>query len=163
MRYLVVSDIHGDKAGVELIKNAMRKYSPDGVISAGDQCPYLGEPIFEQLISVRGNCDRFYEYGKIPFPPLIKTISLFSRDVCITHGDSIWYDDLDLKDGSVFISGHTHVPLLKKENGIYILNPGSASRPRSASGPTAALFDEDALSIFSLIDFTLISTLSFSR
>ena len=163
MRYLVVSDIHGEKKGVELIKSAISKYAPDGIISAGDQCPYMSEILFRELIAVRGNCDRFFEYGSIPFPPPIRTLSLFSRNVCITHGDSVWYDDLDLEEGTVFISGHTHVPMLKKENGIYLLNPGSSSRPRSSDGPTAALFEEDALSIFSLIDFTTISTLSFSR
>lgn len=163
MHYLVVSDIHGLEDGVLLIKRAIEKYKPVGVISAGDQCPYPGEPLFSSLISVRGNCDRFYEYGACPFPPLKREMTLFGRNVYITHGDSIWVEDLALDKGSIFISGHTHVPSIRKEDGVYLLNPGSPSRPRSSEGPTAALLSEEGLTIFSLMDFTIISTLSFSE
>lgn len=163
MHYLVVSDIHGQEDGIQLIKNAIKRFKPEGIISAGDQCPYPGEDLFSSLIAVRGNCDRFYEYGSIPFPPLKRELTIFGRSIYVTHGDSIWVDDLMLEEGSVFISGHTHVPSIRKEAGIYLLNPGSASKPRSSDGPTAALLSEEGFTIFSLIDFTIVSTLNFSE
>lgn len=161
-RYLITSDIHGDEIGLGLIKKAIERLEPTLVISAGDQCPDIYEGLYSELLSVRGNCDRFYEYGTIPFPPLFRRMRLFDRDVIITHGDRYWYDDFQMEEGSIFISGHTHVPGIRIENGIYLFNPGSPSRPRSSSGPTAGLLTEASLSIFSLMDFEIISALSFS-
>ena len=87
---------------------------------------------------------------------------IYGRNVIITHGDRLYIDDFNLNAGDVFISGHTHVPELRMEGGIYLVNPGSPSRPRSSSGPTAALFEEDRLSLLSLLDLTILSSLAFS-
>ena len=161
--YLIVSDLHGSESGIELVKSAVKRYKPIEIISAGDQCPDPFEPLYSSLIAVRGNCDRFYEYGSIPFPPLFRKMRIFGHRTVITHGDRLTTDDFDLKKGSVFISGHTHIPELEEQEGIYLLNPGSPSRPRSSSGPTAGLFLEDRLEIVSLLDFKLLSALAFSK
>ena len=160
--YLVISDLHGMDEGLMLVKKAIEHFRPLGIISAGDQCPNPFEPIYSSFISVRGNCDRFYEYEQIPFPPLYREMSIFERNVVITHGDRFSYQDFKLEKGSVFISGHTHVPSLEKHDGIYLLNPGSPSRPRSSSGPTVGLFTKLGLALFSLLDFNIFSTLDFS-
>ena len=160
---LIVSDIHGEEEGVLLVKKAIERFWPEMVLSAGDQCPYQGENLFRSLTAVRGNCDRFYEYHDLPFPPPLLKMTVLGRKICMTHGDAIWYDELELEEGTIFISGHTHVPSLRKENGIYLVNPGSASRPRSSEGASAALLSEDGLELFSLMDFEMISALSFSE
>lgn len=160
--YLVISDLHGMDDGLELVKKAIEHFQPLGIISSGDQCPDPFEPIYSSFISVRGNCDRFYEYGQIPFPPLYREMRIFERNVVITHGDRFSYQDFKLEKGSVFISGHTHVPMLDVHDGIYFLNPGSPSRPRSSSGPTAGLFTQSGLALFSLLDFKILSALDFS-
>ncbi len=159
--YLIVSDIHGSDIAIELIKKAIERYKPIEILSAGDQCPNPFEPLYSELVSVRGNCDSFYEY-ETPFPPLFRKMRIFGKDCVITHGDKYSYKDFELERGSVFISGHTHVPNLEERDGIYLLNPGSPSRPRSSSGPTAGLFLPDRLEIISLLDFTQISALAFS-
>ena len=160
--YLIISDLHGSDDGLELVKKATEKYRPVEIISAGDQCPDPFESLYSSLVAVRGNCDRFYEYGSIPFPPLYRRMKIFNRDTVITHGDRYCYEDFEMDDGSVFISGHTHVPYLEKREGIYLFNPGSPSRPRSSSGPTAGLFFPDRLEIISLLDFKALSALAFS-
>ena len=159
---LITSDIHGDETGKNLIKKAMNHFMADCIISAGDQCPDPYDPFYQTIIAVRGNCDRFYEYQNIPFPPLSREIEAFGRKICITHGHMISYADFHLKDGDIFVSGHTHVPLLELRHGIYFVNPGSPSRPRSSAGPTAVLLDDACLTLFSLLDFSQISALSFS-
>jgi putative phosphoesterase len=35
--------------------------------------------------------------------------------------------------------GHTHIPCFAKENSLFLINPGSVSRPRSTKGPTFAV------------------------
>lgn len=161
--YLMVSDIHGEEEGAELVKRAARHFGVQGILSAGDQCPDPSDQAFySSLISVRGNCDRFYEYGAVPFPPRVRSIDLLGHRIEITHGDLLSLDDFDLVKGSIFLHGHTHVPMLEEINGIYSVNPGSPSRPRSSEGPTAVLFSEDGLVLFSLLDFSHLRSLSFS-
>ena len=162
MPVLITSDIHGSRDGVRLLQNAIRKFRPESIISAGDQCPdEENASFFLSLIAVRGNCDRFYEYGNIPFPPVSLTIESYGHRITVTHGDRLWLDDFQLNSGDIFISGHTHVPILKMENGIYICNPGSPSRPRSSEGPSAALLDDSGLSLISLLSLEPLRTLPF--
>lgn len=163
MSYLIVSDIHGSEEGVQLIERAKEHFNAEGIISAGDQCPAGYRLSFwRSLIAVRGNSDRFYEYEDIPFPPLTREERIYGHRMTITHGDRYSFEDFALDPDDIFIYGHTHVPVLEKRNGVYVVNPGSPSRPRSSSGPTAALFDESFLALFSLLDFSFLSRLPFS-
>ena len=162
MSYLIVSDIHGSGEGLSLIRKAASHVKAEGIISAGDQCPSDSDPLWSSMIAVRGNCDRFYGYEGIAFPPLSRTVRIYGRNITITHGDRLSIEDFDISPGDIFVSGHTHVPHLEMENGIYVVNPGSPSRPRSSLGPTAALLTPDGLSLLSLLDLSLLSSLSFS-
>ena len=162
MPYLITSDIHGSAEGLELIRSAASRLGADGIISAGDQCPSSPDPLWSILIAVRGNCDRFYEYMGIPFPPLEREMALYGHRIVMTHGDRLCSDDYTLHRGDVFISGHTHVADLHQEDGVVFCNPGSPSRPRSSEGPTAALLSEEGVFLFSLLDFSTISAIRFS-
>ena len=52
----------------------------------------------------------------------------------LTHGHHHSPDNLPpLAEGSVFLSGHTHVKLDKPVDGIRCLNPGSVSIPKDGS------------------------------
>ena len=162
--YLILSDIHGSGEGIRLSEAAIAHFRPEGILSAGDQCPDpLYQAFFSSLTAVRGNCDRFYEYMELPFPPVSRELKLCGRRVVMTHGDRMSPDDFALSPGDIFISGHTHVPELYSENGVVFCNPGSPSRPRSSEGPTAALLSEDFIRLFSLLDFTTISAIRLSR
>ena len=162
--HLIVSDIHGSEEGMKLVSSAARHFRTGGIISAGDQCPdHLHAAFYASLIAVRGNCDTFYGYGTLPFPPVSRELQLYGHRVVITHGDRLSPEDFSLGSGDIFISGHTHVPSLRQEDGVVFCNPGSPSRPRSSSGPTAALLSEDGLLLFSLMDFSTIRAIRFSR
>lgn len=161
--HLIVSDIHGSDEGMLLVRQAIEHFHPEGIISAGDQCPDpLYSAFYSSLIAVRGNCDRFYEYYDIPFPPLSREIKLYGKRIVITHGHEATPDDFDLQKGDIFISGHTHVPSLYEEDGVVFCNPGSPSRPRSSSGPTAAALSDEGLFLFSLLDFSTLKAIRFS-
>lgn len=161
--HLIVSDIHGSDEGMLLVRQAIEHFHPEGIISAGDQCPDpLYSAFYSSLIAVRGNCDRFYEYYDIPFPPLSREIKLYGKRIVITHGHEAAPDDFDLQKGDIFISGHTHVPSLYEEEGVVFCNPGSPSRPRSSSGPTAAALSDEGLFLFSLLDFSTLKAILFS-
>ena len=162
--HLITSDIHGSAEGVKLLQEAAAHFGTSATISAGDQNPDpSASSFYSSLISVRGNCDRYYEYDGIVFPPQTRELRLYGHDVIITHGDRLSPGDFHLKEGDIFISGHTHVPELIERNGIYFCNPGSPSRSRSSAGPTAALLSDEGLFLFSLLDFGILKAISFSR
>ena len=162
--YLIVSDIHGAEDGMRLVMKAAGKYKPDAIISAGDQCPDpFYSSFYSSLIAVRGNCDRYYEYMGVAFPPVSREMKIYGRRLVITHGDRMSLSDFELSPGDIFVSGHTHVPLLEEAGGIISCNPGSPSRPRSSEGPTAALLSEEGIALFSLLDFSILRAIAFSR
>ena len=156
---LVFSDVHGSADAMRRIREAGRHFNSERIISAGDLCPDPYDPLFFSIEGVRGNCDRYYEYGSLPFPPLLYTTVIYGRNVVVTHG----HTPVDIPDDTdVLITGHTHIPFLGRKGNLYSLNPGSASLPRSSDGATFALFTPSALCLFSLDDFSEIRSLSFS-
>ena len=42
---------------------------------------------------------------------------------------------------NIVVFGHTHVPFDERHNGIWFINPGSASRPRDNSSASVAILD----------------------
>lgn len=156
---LVFSDVHGDREAMRRIRKAAEHFSSERLLSAGDLCPDPWDPIFYSIEGVRGNSDRFYEYGTLPFPPLVYTTEIYGRKVTITHG----HTPVDIPpDSELLITGHTHIPFIGKKGELYLLNPGSASLPRSSEGATFALFTPSFLSLFALEDFREIRSLSLS-
>lgn len=141
------------------IREAAAYFSSERLLSAGDLCPDPYDPLFFSIEGVRGNCDRYYEYGTLPFPPLVYTTEIYGKKVTVAHG----HTPVDIpRNTDVLITGHTHIPVIKKKGELYILNPGSASLPRSSEGPTFALFTPSFLALFALDDFREIRSLSFS-
>lgn len=156
---LIFSDAHGDRKAMERIREAAGYFSSMRLISLGDLTPDPYDSIFSSIEGVRGNSDRFYEYGPLPFPSLEKTTRIFSKNVYMTHGH-LPYEIPDKTD--VVLTGHTHVGKIEKRGSIYFANPGSISYPRSSSGPTFLLFEESQLTLISLLDFKRIMSLNFS-
>ena len=159
-RILVFSDVHGDEMAIAKIREAERVLCTNILLSLGDLCPDPYNPIWRGILGVRGNMDRFYEYGDLPFPPKELVLNLGERRIIALHGDD--YPSSPIQKGDIVLSGHTHVPKMVEKNGVYYLNPGSPSRPRSSSGPTFGVLEEECFSLFSLLDFNRISTLTFS-
>lgn len=111
-------------------------------------------------MGVRGNMDRFYEYGDLPFPPRELILNMGERRIIAIHGHD--YPSVTPERGDIVLYGHTHVAKMEERDGIYYFNPGSPSRPRSSSGPTFGVLDTESFTLFSLLDFRRISTLTFS-
>ena len=132
MKLLVLSDSH---SSLRFMRLCMDKIKPDGVIHLGDYYDD-GEVLKEEYPNVLfrqvpGNCDRFR------CPPYVQEIlidRIFGVDFYLTHGHHHSPDNLPpLPQGTVFLSGHTHVKLDKTEGGIRCLNPGSVSIPKEDS------------------------------
>ncbi len=131
-RILVVSDTHGEN---RIISRILKKEPDiDMLIHCGDVCGDL-EAAIEGGIPVcvvAGNCDSRGSY------PEERVIKVGKYKIFITHGHRYavdWRDDLICyagkeKQADVVCFGHTHVPHNLPADGMLLLNPGSAARPR---------------------------------
>lgn len=136
----------------------------------------------EKIISVRGNCDSEVDQMLLDFPVLESsarifipggenggTAPLFSvTEIFIHHGHLFSKEDLIKRNspGTVFIQGHTHVPVLEEESGFLFFNPGSISIPKTPDGKTFGTIEvkKDKL-VFRLKtpDGKILKELEFSR
>lgn len=166
-KYLVVSDIHGDKAGVSLIQEAIDLHQPDRILLLGDvlyhgprnDLPQQYDPkaviafvnsLQLPVTAVRGNCDAEVDQMvlNIPITADYNSFPLGNRTVFLTHGHIYHPDHLPkLKDGDLFLYGHTHIPSAMQKEGIYFLNPGSVSLPKENHPRSYGLLTESSFTV----------------
>ena len=153
MKLLIASDIHGSAFWCGKLMEVMEKFDPDYLLLLGDllyhgprndlpkdYAPKQVIPMLskyrDRIIAVRGNCEAEVDQMVLPFP-CMADFSQLLVDGCslyLTHGHHHSPDNLPpLKEGSIFLSGHTHVKLDEVRNGIRCLNPGSVSIPKDGS------------------------------
>ena len=153
MKLLIASDIHGSAYWCRKICDLMETEQPDKLILLGDllyhgprndlprdYAPKQVIPMLshyaDKIIAVRGNCEAEVDQMVLPFPCMAEFSQLFVDGMTfyLTHGHHANPENLPpLTEGSVFLSGHTHVKLDEVRNGIRCLNPGSVSIPKDGS------------------------------
>ena len=175
MKLMFASDIHGSafycRRMLELYKNSgakrlvllgdilyhgprndlPREYAPKEVIA-------MLNPIKDELLAVRGNCDTEVDQMVLEFPILADYGLLLVGETRLyaTHGHVYNENHLPpLTDGDALIHGHTHLLEAKEitaEDGrrIKILNPGSVSIPKGGNPATYALLEDGVFTILTL-------------
>lgn len=153
MKLIIASDIHGSAYWCRKLMELIDREAPDWVILLGDLLyhgprndlprdyapkeviPMLGS-LKEKIIAVRGNCEAEVDQMVLPFPCMADYCQLLldGKTFYLTHGHHASPDALPpLPEGSIFLSGHTHVKLDDVRRGIRCLNPGSVSIPKDGS------------------------------
>ena len=151
MKLLVVSDIHGSLFYTKKMVEIMEKEEVDKVILLGDLYYHgprnplpkeynpqaviqLLNSIKDKIIAIRGNCDSEVDQMVLEFPIMAdyNIIPLNNRKLMASHGHIYHEKQLpnSLVEGDIFIFGHIHIPVLEQKDGVYILNPGSATLPK---------------------------------
>ncbi len=133
MRILVFSDSHGRPSAMERVIADQPEASDvlflGDVLSDIEHLPYLFPD--KNFISVAGNND-FYSSE-----PSSRLIKLYGKTVFMTHGHTLavkrGLQEL-IKTGKrngadIMLYGHTHIAFCDYIDGMYILCPGSVSRP----------------------------------
>ncbi|MCX8084581.1 MAG: YfcE family phosphodiesterase [Calditerrivibrio sp.] len=133
MQVLIISDTHVDS--IQKLPPVLISLFPscDAVIHAGD---IVGLNTYEEmkklnpkLYAVAGNMDA--SYGVLEHT---LRIDLGQMRIGITHGHiyTNLYNGLmyDFNDCNMVIFGHTHSPYFRKENNLWLLNPGSTFKNR---------------------------------
>ena len=152
-RMILLGDIlyHGPR------NDLPREYAPKEVIA-------LLNPLADRIYCVRGNCEAEVDQMVLDFPVLADYMLLPAGDeqehmVFITHGHLYNMGFLPKYHGDIFISGHSHKPLLIKEKDIIYANPGSIGNPRGGSDKGYLIFEDNKL-ILKNIDKTIIKELN---
>ena len=137
MRIGVVSDTHNNRESLQRAVSAVGK--ADAWFHLGDGAndilqieSKLGVPVY----AVRGNCDLYSSL------PIQRVVDLEGKRFFLTHGHEYavnFSTELLMRTAAdemcdMAVYGHTHIPDIQYSK-VYIMNPGSASRPL---GGTAA-------------------------
>ena len=125
----------------------------------GRPMPGSGRPGLERNYRSQG------EYGQMVsiWRPSLSSqgkILFLGRTVYAFHGNEI--PSFSPEKGDIVMSGHTHIPSFRNKDGVFYVNPGSASQPRTSLPPSFALISEECFTLFSLLDLSIISRRSFS-
>ena len=153
MKLIIASDIHGSAFWCSKLCAIVEAEQPDKLILLGDllyhgprndlprdYAPKQVIPMLSQyadkIIAVRGNCEAEVDQMVLPFPCLADFSQLYvdGKLFYLTHGHHANPENLPpLPQGSIFLSGHTHVKRDDMVQGIRCLNPGSVSIPKDGS------------------------------
>lgn len=136
MLVAVVSDTHRDSHSIEKVLKKIEH--AEVLIHLGDNdsdAEELSRKFNGRVIAVRGNCD----FGSATESELVEEIG--GKRFFITHGHRY-----DVKYGltrllfkaqevnaEIALFGHTHIAMIERGQGIWFINPGSASESRRGS------------------------------
>ena len=145
MRILVISDTHGkiDRV-IEVYKRLAAEAPVDMIAHCGDfyaDAKEIRARLGVPMLAVKGNCDGCFDsesYG---------ILETEFGSIFVTHGHM---EDVDFNMQKLFYRaqemgcvgaffGHTHRSVFVETGGVYLLNPGSLSKPRDGSGGTFGL------------------------
>ena len=153
MKLIIASDIHGSAYWCGKLCELIEQENPDKIVLLGDllyhgprndlprdyapkQVIPMLSALKDRILAVRGNCEAEVDQMVLPFPCMADYALLDCGGISmyLTHGHHANPDALPpLPEGSVFLSGHTHVKLDKIVDGVRCLNPGSVSIPKDGS------------------------------
>ena len=159
MKILILSDIHED---YKTLNEVLRKEKFDKLIVLGDLFSYgfksdnlKNEKIIklllenkDKLILISGNCDFNINFESLNLTAHeIITLKLNGYYVTLTHGNNYNKGFMPKNHANIFISGHTHVPLLLKEKDMIYVNPGSIGNPRFGLNKSYIVFEDKKIII----------------
>lgn len=135
MRFVVLSDTHGEMSKMFSAVDYIKALDPDAVIFLGDivsDAAALKTELRVPFYIVQGNCDG---YSAHPATDVVEAegVRIF---ICHGHQYSVKESPQRLvwaaqeRECSVALFGHTHRQYLDREDGVLLMNPGSLTRPR---------------------------------
>ena len=170
MKLIIASDIHGSAFWCGKLMDLVETEQPDKLLLLGDllyhgprndlprdYAPKQVIPMLskyaDRILAVRGNCEAEVDQMVLPFPCMSDSAQVLvdGTTMYLTHGHHHSPENLPpLPEGSIFLSGHTHVKLDVVKNGIRCLNPGSVSIPKD--GSHSCLIWEDRTFSFRILE-----------
>lgn len=128
------------------------EYNPKQLANMLNACPI-------PIIAACGNCDAEVDSMvlNMPLQSPYAYMVLNGLRIIVTHGHNL--KDAAKKEMALkfkvdlFITGHTHVPVLEKDNGVVYLNPGSPAMSKRADAlGTFARLTEDTVEVLDAVN-----------
>ena len=153
MKFVIASDLHGSAYWCGKLMEVIEREKPDKILLLGDllyhgprndlprdYAPKQVIPMLsqhkEKILAVRGNCEAEVDQMVLPFPCMTDFAMVVDGNATfyMTHGHHASPDALPpLQDGTIFLSGHTHIKMDEMRSNIRCVNPGSVSIPKDGS------------------------------
>lgn len=170
MKLLFASDVHGCLPALQKVIAAFEKHNVDKLVFLGDLL-YHGprNPLPEgynpkevaallnsyktKLLTVRGNCDAEVDQMLLQYPMMedYELVEVNGHRCLLTHGHLFSEDRLPRLPFEIYLSGHTHVPVLeKRDNSIIYCNPGSVTFPKNEVGSSFGIMDEKGIYLYTI-------------
>lgn len=171
MKLMFASDIHGSLPATEqvlarfaqsgarwlILLGDLLNHGPRNPLPAGYNPSQVAErlnTLAGSIIAVRGNCDSEVDQMLLAFPITApwQQILLEQGRLFLTHGHLYHPDSAPpLAAGDALVYGHTHIPVAeRREDGITLFNPGSASMPKGGFTASYGMLDDAVLSVHAL-------------
>ena len=167
MRYFIISDIHGSSLYLKKALDVFKTGDYDYLVILGDilyhgprnsipegynpqEVVSLLNPLSKRIIACRGNCDAEVDQMLLGFPCLGDYSLIVDGKVSLfaTHGHLYTPDTCPMTPGtSIFLSGHTHLWVLERKDGLIVCNPGSITLPKENRPHTYATYEDGTLFI----------------
>lgn len=171
VKLLIASDLHGAAPAVQALASRIEAEAPERIVLLGDllyhgprnDLPQGYAPkevisvlngLADRIVAVRGNCDAEVDQMVLDFPCMADyaLIEMDGHELYLTHG----HLDLAprLTPRSALLSGHTHVKVLEKREGVLHVNPGSTSIPKDGTS-SYAVYENGVFALKTLAGKTL--------
>lgn len=167
MRYMFASDLHGSAVACRKMLDAYEKEGAQKLVLLGDLLyhgprndlpdSYAPKQVLamlnehrEDILAIRGNCDTEVDQMVLTFPILADYAIILAEEhtFYLSHGHIYQEGHLPpMKDGDIFVYGHTHVLRAERKDGRIYLNPGSVSLPKEGNIPTYAILENGIFTI----------------
>ena len=167
MKYMFASDVHGSAYYCRLMLEKYKEEQAERLVLLGDLLyhgprndlpkEYAPKEVIKMLngmkndiYAVRGNCEAEVDQMVLEFPVMADYCIIMDgeRTIYASHGHVYNENNLPpMKNGDIFIHGHTHVLRAEKKENYTILNPGSVSIPKEGNIPTYAVLEDGVFSI----------------
>ena len=175
---LIGSDIHGSLFYAKKFFEEVDKINPEKILLLGDyyyngarnvppegyspkDVVLLLNRYSDRIIAVKGNCESEVDSWVSDFPICdMAFVRIFGNDIVMAHGHHNSFDNLPKGHYDIFLQGHTHISVLKKEKGIVLANPGSISLPKDGRHSFMRM-DEKGIELVDLLTLETISRLEF--
>lgn len=164
MKFMFASDIHGSALWCEKTLALYEREKPEKLCLLGDilyhgprndlpeghapkEVIRLLNPLKNEIICVRGNCDTEVDQMVLDFPVLSDNAIVYAdgHEIFLTHGHRYAPQNPPLLPwGAVMINGHTHVPRAELVNGIHCLNCGSTALPKENTPHSVLIYEDGA-------------------
>lgn len=171
MKVGIISDLHGYpekfKKAMEFIRDSDIILCAGDVLYHGPRNPILNgynpmglvediKSCNTPMLITRGNCDADIDMmvtGLQVFTPVVVYDNSGTRFMMM-HGHDIEHQRLKevarIYKVNVMITGHTHVRLLKEEDGTIFVNPGSIGVPKGDGQPSIAVYEDGSISFINI-------------